>query len=119
MTVDEFAHFVAAQEPVYPDVVQELEHGRKTSHWMWFIFPQLLGLGHSNMSVRFGLRDLAQAARYAFHPLLGPRLYACPVCNTAYEGMAPTLFPCSEGGHAATMVLELVRKDTWTRDKPP
>jgi uncharacterized protein (DUF1810 family) len=77
MVVDEFAHFVTAQEPVYHDVVQELERGRKTSHWMWFIFPQLLGLGHSNMSVRFGLQDLAQAARYAAHPLLGSRLREC------------------------------------------
>lgn len=56
-------------------------------------------------------------ASFFADPLLGPRLYACPVCDTAYEGMAPALFPCSEGGHAAAMVLELARKDTWTRDK--
>lgn len=61
----------------------------------------------------------SRIASFLADPLLGPRLYACPVCDTAYEGMAPQLFPCSEGGHAATMVVELVRKDTWTRDKAP
>lgn len=57
-------------------------------------------------------------ASFLADPTLGPRLYGCPVCNTAYEGMAPSLFPCSEGGHPATLVVELARKDTWTKDKP-
>lgn len=59
-----------------------------------------------------------RVARFLADPLLGPRLYACPVCHSVYEGMAPNLFPCTEGGHEAAMVVELARKDTWTRDKP-
>lgn len=60
----------------------------------------------------------ARIASFLVDPTLGPRLYGCPVCNTVYEGMAPSLFPCSEGGHPATLVVELARKDTWTKDKP-
>ena len=66
--------FVAAQDPVYSDVLAELRTGHKHTHWMWFIFPQLLGLGRSETSRRFGLRDLDEARRYLQHPLLGPRL---------------------------------------------
>jgi uncharacterized protein (DUF1810 family) len=71
------AKFVAAQDRVYPDVLRELRAGRKTSHWMWFIFPQLAGLGHSDMAQRFALRDLAEARAYADHPVLGARLREC------------------------------------------
>jgi uncharacterized protein (DUF1810 family) len=66
--------FVAAQRPVYDDVVKELRRGRKTSHWIWFIFPQIAGLGQSAMSRRYAIGSLAEAEAYLEHPVLGARL---------------------------------------------
>src|ERR1700693_2506035 len=66
--------FVDAQAPVYPRVVAELRHGRKQSHWMWFIFPQFAGLGHSSMARRFAISSRAEAVAYLGHGVLGPRL---------------------------------------------
>lgn len=74
---DEFSHFVNAQATVYDQVLRELAAGRKSSHWMWFIFPQMRGLGYSCMSDRYAIDSLAQAQRYLAHPLLGPRLNEC------------------------------------------
>jgi uncharacterized protein (DUF1810 family) len=68
------ARFVAAQAPVLDAVRRELTNGRKTSHWMWFVFPQLAGLGHSAMARRYAIGSLAEARAYLDHPLLGPRL---------------------------------------------
>jgi uncharacterized protein (DUF1810 family) len=73
----EFGHFLEAQNAVYDDVVQELAAGRKQTHWMWFIFPQLQGLGRSEMAQRFALRSLDEAVRYAADPQLGARLRQC------------------------------------------
>jgi uncharacterized protein (DUF1810 family) len=69
--------FVDAQAPVYEDVLAELRAGRKRSHWMWFVFPQLRGLGRSATAWRFGIADLAEARAYLAHPVLGPRLHEC------------------------------------------
>lgn len=69
--------FVTAQQPVYDQVLAELRRGRKTSHWMWFIFPQIGGLGQSPMSERYAIRSLAEAQAYLAHPLLGARLREC------------------------------------------
>jgi uncharacterized protein (DUF1810 family) len=77
MPQDEFDHFLKAQAPVYNAVVRELSSGRKKTHWMWFIFPQLSGLGYSSMAQRFALRSLEEARRYAQHPELGQRLRQC------------------------------------------
>jgi uncharacterized protein (DUF1810 family) len=66
--------FVDAQDPVYHQVCDELRHGRKRSHWMWFVFPQIQGLGASAMAQRFALSSLAEAQAYLRHPILGPRL---------------------------------------------
>ncbi|HRO10191.1 DUF1810 domain-containing protein [Amaricoccus sp.] len=66
--------FVAAQDPVWPDVVAELTAGRKATHWMWFVFPQIAGLGRSGMAQRYALASVAEAAAYLDHPVLGPRL---------------------------------------------
>ena len=66
--------FVQAQDPIHSRVVEELIAGRKQTHWMWFVFPQLLGLGNSAMARRYAIRDLAEARRYLAHPVLGPRL---------------------------------------------
>ncbi|MFZ1179371.1 MAG: DUF1810 domain-containing protein [Mycobacterium sp.] len=69
--------FVKAQAPVYRDVVDELRGGRKRSHWMWFVFPQLRGLGSSPMAARYGISSLEEAGAYLRHHLLGPRLHEC------------------------------------------
>jgi uncharacterized protein (DUF1810 family) len=69
--------FLEAQQPVYDTVLTELRSGRKQSHWMWFIFPQLLGLGSSATANWFGVPSLADAALYLQHPILGPRLIEC------------------------------------------
>lgn len=76
---DEFdlQRFVDAQAPVYDTVVAELRAGRKRSHWMWYVFPQLDGLGHSAMAERYALAGIDEARAYLAHPLLGPRLQAC------------------------------------------
>ena len=69
--------FVTAQAAVYPQVLAELSAGRKCSHWIWFIFPQMKCLGHSAQSEYYGIGSLVEAAAYAHHPLLGPRLVEC------------------------------------------
>jgi uncharacterized protein (DUF1810 family) len=69
--------FVAAQDRVWQAVLDELRAGRKTSHWMWFVFPQLAGLGRSPMSRRYALADADEAREFYAHPVLGPRLREC------------------------------------------
>jgi uncharacterized protein (DUF1810 family) len=69
--------FVAAQAPVYDRVRAELNNGRKQGHWMWFIFPQIAGLGHSAMAQRYAISSLDEAKAYLAHPVLGPRLREC------------------------------------------
>lgn len=71
------ARFLGAQDPVYPQALQQLRAGRKTSHWMWFIFPQIEGLGHSEMARRYALSGLEEAAAFAGHAVLGARLRQC------------------------------------------
>lgn len=79
MTDDPFAleRFVAAQAPVYDAVRAELRDGRKRTHWMWFIFPQLRGLGRSATAEFYGIGSLDEARAYLAHPVLGPRLVEC------------------------------------------
>jgi uncharacterized protein (DUF1810 family) len=69
--------FVTAQAPVFPAVLAELQAGRKQTHWMWFVFPQLRGLGHSSMATFYGMPSLHAARDYLAHPVLGPRLEVC------------------------------------------
>lgn len=71
------ARFIEAQRGVYAQALAELRTGRKRSHWMWFVFPQLAGLGRSAMAERYALSGLDEAAAYLRHPLLGPRLREC------------------------------------------
>ncbi len=78
--------FVAAQEPVYENAVAELRAGRKTTHWMWFVFPQLAGLGSSAMAHHYGIASLAEAAAYLEHPVLGARLRECTRLVNRIEG---------------------------------
>ena len=69
--------FLSAQAPVYERVLGELRRGRKDSHWIWFIFPQVEGLGSSATSMRYAIRSLEEARAYLAHPLLGDRLREC------------------------------------------
>ena len=69
--------FVDAQAAVYRQVIEELSRGRKRTHWMWFIFPQIAGLGFSAMAQRFAIGSRAEAVAYLEHDLLGPRLLEC------------------------------------------
>lgn len=71
------ARFVSAQQPVYAQALEELREGRKRSHWMWFIFPQIEGLGHSAMAQRYAVSGRPEAEAYLAHPLLGERLRDC------------------------------------------
>jgi uncharacterized protein (DUF1810 family) len=74
MTEADLVRFIDAQAEAHNQVVDELTDGRKRAHWMWFIFPQLTGLGHSVMAQRYAIRDLDQARRYLADPILGSRL---------------------------------------------
>ncbi|HIK44768.1 MAG TPA: DUF1810 domain-containing protein [Leptolyngbyaceae cyanobacterium M65_K2018_010] len=78
--------FVQAQAPIYPEVLAELRQGHKTQHWMWFIFPQIKGLGRSEMAQKFAITALAEAKAYLDHPLLGPRLRECTQIVVGLEG---------------------------------
>ena len=78
--------FVDAQAPVFAQVCAELRAGRKRGHWMWFIFPQIAGLGHSETARRFAITSRAEAVAYLEHPLLGPRLRECCRLVTLVEG---------------------------------
>src|ERR1043166_7358046 len=69
--------FLDAQNPVYSQVCSELQDGVKRSHWMWFIFPQIAGLGHSSMAEKFAISSLEEAQEYLRHPVLGARLIEC------------------------------------------
>jgi uncharacterized protein (DUF1810 family) len=69
--------FVAAQAPVFPGVLNELRSGRKRTHWMWFVFPQLSGLGSSAMAEKYAIVSLEEARAYLSHPILGQRLELC------------------------------------------
>ena len=88
--------FLIAQERVYDQALEELRRGRKTGHWMWFIFPQVAGLGRSAMSERFAIGSLDEARAYLGHPVLGARLRECAAivqastARTAEEIFGPT-----------------------------
>ena|SRR5688572_7981409 len=106
--------FVEAQDRVYAQVCSELRSGRKRSHWMWFVFPQLAGLGRSDFARHFAIASTAEAAAYLAHPVLGPRLRECTQLavdsgktlddlfgypdNLKFRS-SMTLFACLAGGH--------------------
>jgi uncharacterized protein (DUF1810 family) len=83
---DNLTRFVEAQEGIYPQALAELRAGWKRSHWMWFIFPQVAGLGHSAMAQRYALADLAEARAYLAHPVLGQRLIECTKAMLGWAG---------------------------------
>ncbi|AXG08502.1 DUF1810 domain-containing protein [Haloplanus rubicundus] len=78
--------FVEAQDPVIKDVKKELRSGRKRTHWMWFVFPQMEGLGRSRKAQRYAISSRDEAQAYLAHPILGPRLRECTELVNAIEG---------------------------------
>jgi uncharacterized protein (DUF1810 family) len=82
----DLGRFLDEQERVYGGVLEELRRGRKTGHWIWFIFPQIAGLGHSAMSQRFAIGSLEEARAYLAHPVLGARLRECLATLLAVRG---------------------------------
>jgi uncharacterized protein (DUF1810 family) len=78
--------FVDAQNPIFNQVLAELRAGRKRSHWMWFVFPQIRGLGTSPTAKRFAVSSIAEAQAYLGHPILGSRLRECTRLVTEIEG---------------------------------
>ena len=82
----DLSRFVRAQVGVYEQVLSELRTGRKRSHWMWFIFPQIEGLGHSAVAQRYAIASLDEARAYLEHPLLGTRLRECSALVLAVPG---------------------------------
>jgi uncharacterized protein (DUF1810 family) len=83
----DLARFLAAQAPLIDTVLAELRAARKRTHWMWFVFPQLRGLGTSPMAERYGIASLAEAKAYLAHPVLGPRLRECTEAVLAHAGL--------------------------------
>ena len=77
MKIDPLQRFLDAQNPIYAEVLAELSAGRKTSHWMWFVFPQHVALGTSDRAKRYGLYGVEQAREFLAHPVLGQRLLQC------------------------------------------
>src|SRR6188474_2984892 len=78
--------FVTAQDPVFEQVRAELRAGRKRTHWMWFVFPQMQGLGHSPMAQKYAIVSREEASAYLEHPVLGPRLRECTKLVNRVEG---------------------------------
>ena len=85
------ARFVDAQSEVYDEAHAEIRAGRKQSHWMWFIFPQIDGLGSSSTAKRFAIKSSAEAEAYLAHPLLGPRMVACAEAAVGVTGNVSAL----------------------------
>ena len=82
--------FLPAQSRDYETALAEISNGRKRSHWMWYIFPQLAGLGSSAMSNAYAIRSVAEAVAYLRHPVLGPRLTACAEAVLSVTGRSAT-----------------------------
>jgi uncharacterized protein (DUF1810 family) len=84
----DLSRFVEAQDKVYDRVRLELRNGRKRTHWMWFVFPQIDGLGHSSTTKYYSIKSSEEARRYLAHPVLGERLKECAETILALEGVS-------------------------------
>lgn len=85
----DLSRFLEAQNNSYDTALREIRAGRKRSHWMWYIFPQIRGLGYSAMAQHYAIRDLGEAREYLQHPLLGPRLIEISEALLALDGSDP------------------------------
>lgn len=125
--------FITAQEHSYDAALSEIKSGRKRTHWMWYIFPQIEGLGHSSTAQFYAIRDLQEAKEYYAHPVLGPRLVEISEALLALDGdnatavmgypddlklkSSMTLFAIASGNPVFTQVLEKYfdgRQDRYT-----
>ena len=113
--------FTEAQERVWPAPLEEIQRGRKDSHWMWFVFPQLKGLGRSATALHYGIADRAEAEAYLAHPVLGRRLTEISEAMLSHDDLAPetilgpvdalklrscaTLFEAAGGGDVFGQIL--------------
>ncbi|WP_182867662.1 DUF1810 domain-containing protein [Stieleria mannarensis] len=86
----DLARFLSAQESCYPQALAEVQHGEKRTHWMWFIFPQLRGLGSSPTARLYGISGIGEAEAYLAHPVLGPRLVECCEAALSVQGRTAT-----------------------------
>lgn len=127
------ARFAEAQEPVFETALAELKAGAKRTHWMWFVFPQLRGLGVSDMAAFYGIASLEEARAYLAHPLLGPRLLAATSAVLGGDGLdlhaifgspddakfrsSMTLFERAAGADAALFAEALDRLCGGRRDE--
>ena len=89
MTHD-LGRFIEAQRAVYPAVLRELHSGKKVTHWMWYIFPQITGLGKSTTAQYYAIQNLEHAQAYLAHPLLGARIQECTTAMMAHENLSAT-----------------------------
>jgi uncharacterized protein (DUF1810 family) len=108
------SRFVEAQDPVIDQVREELRAGRKCSHWMWYVFPQISGLGYSAMARRYAISSRAEAEAYLRHPVLGPRLIECAELVTRVEGQSATQIlgtPDDMKFHSSMTLFALVQPD--------
>lgn len=122
-TMRNLERFVVAQAGVYETALAELRAGAKRSHWMWFVFPQIAGLGHSATARAYAIADLAEARAYLVHPVLGARLAACAEAVLGWSGKrsaeamfgsidavklrsSATLFEAAGGGAAFAGMLD-------------
>jgi uncharacterized protein (DUF1810 family) len=85
MTSFDLERFVEAQRGTFDGVLRELRSGRKTGHWIWFVFPQLTGLGRSGLATHYGIGSIEEAQAYLAHPVLGERLHACVAALLAVD----------------------------------
>ena len=84
----DLARFIRAQEEIYEAALEELHNGRKHGHWVWFVFPQIAGLGNSQRALEYAIRDLDEAKRFMRHPVLSCRLIACAKALMAHENVS-------------------------------
>jgi uncharacterized protein (DUF1810 family) len=110
--------FVVAQERMYPRALEEVKNGRKVTHWIWYIFPQLKGLGHSNKSIYYGLDGIEEARAYLAHPILGERLREITTAVLQSDKSADEIF----GGidtiklrSCMTLFAEIAEDDLFTK----
>ena len=111
----DFKRFVDAQNSVYSEVIQELKSGCKKSHWMWFVFPQLKGLGSSVMARKFAIESVAEAGAYLEHPILGNRLIECVLLVLAVKAKtAKEIFghPDYLKFHSSMTLFSIVSKES-------
>jgi len=125
----DLGRFVAAQEEIYETALAEIRRGWKRTHWMWFIFPQLRGLGHSAMAHVYGMRSLDEARAYLDHPLLGSRYRECVgALQDLVDTNAEKVFGDTDAmklrssltlfGEAADLPLIRAALERWFRGKP-